>query len=257
MNHFDEFKSNFLEDLLQMKAHLGTKHWEKVLASFLLGERNKGFVFDLESTLFCFKRSFQVIQNLRTKNAKILFVNTNPKYAELVRQTAEAMNQAYMNNSWVGGSLTNWKQVSRSVLLFHSFEQKFQNRNETASKKLISVSNLRTYSLAKKKFEGLAPLVKNGNLCLPDFIFVINPYENQLLLQEAKKFQIPVMCFVDTSSKSENFQVVVENFGGNIHHKIDYILPGNSQSLEYMYFCLNLLVIEWKRGEALPHLIHD
>ena len=167
----------------------------------------------------------------------ILFVNTCSKYSELVKQTALKSNQSYINERWIGGTLTNWKQISESILLYNKFHIQFD--------KFLKIYNIQIpmYQKAKKRYEGLnRSKIKTESVYgnkkesqsflsseyIPDIIILTNPDQNTIVIQEAQLFKIPVIAFCDTNTKTTG---------------IDYIIPGNNKSIYFMYFCLNLITI--------------
>jgi small subunit ribosomal protein S2 len=134
------------------------------------------------------------------------------------------MNQSFMNEAWVGGSLTNWKQVSHSILGVQRLKTHFHE--------LVQTHSLPKYEHARKKFEGIRP----GEF--PDLLILTarNLSEHALLLREAKTYKIPVLCIGDDKFSR-----------ANTHEPIEYFLPGNTESVEFLYTYLNLVVICWTR----------
>jgi len=284
-----KYSNEIFQDLFQTKAHIGTTTWEKMMSPFLIGSRNDIFIFNLELTLVCLKQVLKVLENIRKKNGHILFVNTSSKYSELVKNTAGKLNQSYVNDRWVGGTLTNWKQVSESIFLFKKFSFQFEtflkiyniqipvyqkakkryeglniarragfadseqigrgeqalteqpqrscrlSKSEAARSPRIdslvdSISNVSIWPKANTNQQNTIPQYRSNSspAYLPDIIILINPDQNEILLQEAKTYQIPVIAFADSNTKNKN---------------INYIIPGNTKSISFMYFCLNLFTI--------------
>jgi len=259
-------KNNLFNDLMKTKAHLGTIKWTKIMSPFLFGYRNNISIFNMEHTIICLKQTLKILQNINKKNGHILFVNTSPKYSALVRITASNIKQSYINDRWIGGTLTNWKQVSESIFLFQKFAHQFDTFLKTNN---IQIAN---YIKAKKRYEGLrffksteldnsadlstviansdntsnvhiekeentnisaikktTPFVYTNKMSnLPDIIILTNPEKNMIVIQEAKKYQIPIIAFVDSNTNNEDIQ---------------YLIPGNNQSTAFMYFCFNLFTI--------------
>ena len=233
------FPSNLFNDLIKTKAHLGTMKWTKTMSPFLFGYRNKIAIFHLERIVISIKQALKVLYAIKQKKGHILFVNTAPKYTELVKITAFKTNQSYINDRWVGGMLTNWKQLSQSVFLFQKFAYQFDSFLEGNNIQIPS------YEKAKKRYEGLrsnVPFGKEFNrntslqAALPDIIILTNPEKNAIVIQEALKFQIPIIAFLDSNSKNENIQ---------------YLIPGNNQSISFMYFCFNLFAITLQRDKKI------
>ena len=282
LNHSIQGSEEFINDLIKTKAHLGCMKWSKFMSPFLFGFRNNISIFHLEETIICLKQTLKFLQSIKKKNGNILFVNTSPKYSILVKKVALLLNQSYINDRWIGGTLTNWKQLSQSIILFKKFMYQF---DFFLKKNNIQIT---TYIKAKKRYEGLVglhglvashpnqpihsnqtnhqlidgleivnrrsrsvdsldrsrnashlsipsiqePIIPNHAFNrishLPDVIIITNPEKNIIVIQEALKYQIPIIGFVDS------------NIG---HNNIQYFIPGNNQSTEFIYFCFNLFVI--------------
>jgi small subunit ribosomal protein S2 len=115
LNHSIQGSEEFINDLIRTKAHLGCMKWSKFMSPFLFGFRNNISIFHLEETIICLKQTLKFLQSIKKKNGNILFVNTSPKYSILVKKVALLLNQSYINDRWIGGTLTNWKQLSQSI----------------------------------------------------------------------------------------------------------------------------------------------
>jgi small subunit ribosomal protein S2 len=240
----DLISKNLLNDLIKTKVHLGTMKWTKTMSPYLFGYRNKIAIFNLERIVISIKQALKVLYGIKQKKGHILFVNTSPKYKELVQITASTTNQSYINDRWVGGMLTNWKQLSQSVFLFQKFVYQFDSFLQSNNIQIPS------YQKAKKRYEGLKQPSSYNNskmeiqlhkntikqVVLPDIIILTNPEKNAIVIQEAQKFQIPIIAFMDSNSKNENIQ---------------FLIPGNNQSISFMYFCFNLFTITLKRNKTI------
>ena len=244
------FQNNvsFFENFLVTKGHLGSQKWTKDMADSLVGIRHGMSVFDAEKTkIACsrvvnFLKTFQ--KNQSNSKLDILFVNTSEQYRHFIKKVAQISRQRYINEKWVGGTLTNWSQISQSYSLFGRFHLLFGN---FLKKRKI---HLPLYEKARRIYSGLLPRKtrkKNIHLNsqflslenmgeyqtvfsdgLPDIVFLINPEENQNVLHEANLLKIPVIALADSQTKIQG---------------IDYMIPGNVQSMEFVYWCLNLITI--------------
>ena len=260
------------KDLLKFKAHIGNTQWTKNISPFLFGYRNNICIINIELTILALKQSLKLLQIIKKKNGKILFVNTSLKYNELIKQTALCTQQSYINDRWVSGSLTNWKQISQSIYLFEKFSFQFEN---FMNKNNIQISR---FQKEKKRYEGLcnplgkltrakpceaSPYISVFQSCsdhalspkgstaenfrkphyIPDIIILTNPEENSIVIEEAKKFQIPIITFIDTN----NFKIQ------KIHrkHPIEYIIPVNNRSMLFMHFCFNLFAITLSKSVTM------
>ena len=129
-----------------------------------------------------------------------------------------------LQNQWVGGMLTNWKQVCESLRIYTKFKNKFET---FLNKHNIQFS---TYEKYKKKYFGLTPLANT----LPDLIIITNPEKNDILIQEAFLLKIPIIALVNTHTSS------------SLLTKIQYPIPGNNNSPYFIYFCMNLFLLAMK-----------
>nr|YP_001315128.1 ribosomal protein S2 [Chlorokybus atmophyticus]ABO15120.1 ribosomal protein S2 [Chlorokybus atmophyticus] len=149
----------------------------------------------------------------------ILFFNTNPEYNKIVRLAAKLTDQSYLNNKWLGGLLTNWKEINLSLGLFQKFEDLYKS---FLIRKNISFSR---YKKMKKSFEGISPLKKRPNL-----IIFLNPNQNEIPIREAFNLNIPIIALVDSNTPPR------------LLSQITYPIPGAQTSLPFIYFFLNLVV---------------
>ena len=251
---------SFFQKFLMTKGHLGSQKWTKDMTESFVGIRHGMSVFDGENTkiacsrVFNFLKTYQKRQG-RNKKLDILFVNTSEQYRHLVKMVARASHQRYINEKWVAGTLTNWSQISQSYSLFGRFDLFFGN---FLKKRKI---HLPLYEKTRRIYSGLLPrgtdpgfngnkkiqkfsesvmtdsLISDENLPssqtlftdgLPDILVVINPEENQNVVHEANLLKIPVIALADSQTKISG---------------IDYMIPGNIQSIEFVYWCLHLITI--------------
>ena len=164
------------------------------------------------------------------KKKRILIVNTNPEYANLIenfyRSTLHKnVSVCYCNEKWVGGFLTNWKQVCRSIQTYMAFSERFET---FISKNNINFPRYKKMSMSfqglKKQYLKKRPVFLNkADYNRPDLIFLINPNENRHVVEEAVSLNIPVVAITDSNT----------NLYG-----ISYPIPGNSNSIEFVHYCL-------------------
>ena len=153
------------------------------------------------------------------KKKSLLIVNTNKDCANFIEnfyQSTPLKNYpvSYCNERWVGGFLTNWKQVSKSVHTFMEFSERFEN---------FIVQNNINFPRYKKMKESFQGLKKEKSIKRPSLIFLINPNENRHVIEEALSLNIPVIAITDSNT----------NLDG-----ISFPIPGNSNSLEFVHYCL-------------------
>lgn len=222
------------------------KYWHPLMSDFLLGIRHKIAIFNPYSLQKNILQAFYVIALVLKNNGHILIINTNQDYSNLTRNLSiltlqnksnsetidkkfpniSTSNISYCSYKWVGGTLTNWKQISKSVLTFAKFSERCE--------KFLTKNNIDfpRYKKIKTYFQGL--LVKNHNnktslafYNRPDLIFLINPNENRNVILEANKLHIPVIAFVESNT----------NIKG-----ITYPIPVNIYSISIIYYCIKKII---------------
>jgi small subunit ribosomal protein S2 len=174
-----------MKELLQKKTYIGHNKWSTDIAPFTIGIRSEVTVLDVHYTEIYLSRMLLFIYNLVKHNGHILFISTDTNKANIesininniVQHIANTLGFSYCTRRWIGGTLTNWKQV-------------------------VKKSNINSKNYPTKN--GLSLTGK-----FPDLIIVLNPYENRLAIEEANKLQIPVIGLLDSDSKSLGIDYVV------------------------------------------------
>lgn len=237
---------DLLKLLSQEKAFLGqilgenkkTRTLHPTMNNFVLGNRKNIYIISSKHTLKNMIKSFYIILSVIKKNGHILIVNTNLDVSNLIsyfktKTKGFEKSFSYCNEKWVGGTLTNWKQISSSILTYISFSKKFG--------KYITKNNIHfpRYKKLKKDFQGFMHIShteetskgiiydKNPTLKKPDLLLVINPNENIEALCEAKNLDIPVIAFTDTDTDLA---------------LVTYPIPINSNSLPFIHYYLSWIL---------------
>ena len=218
----------FYKDYTKAKAHIAHKSLNIVSkkrshpysVSFLLGCKNKHVIINPLHTLEKFVKSLYIIAFFLKNKKTLLIVNTNPEYGNLIENFYRSnflinYSVCYCNEKWVGGFLTNWKQVQRSIQTFTAFSERFETFL------LQNNINFPRYKKMSMSFQGLK---KDDLKKRPDLIFLINPNENRHVVEEAVSLNIPVVAITDSNT----------NLLG-----ISYPIPGNSNSIEFVHYCLH------------------
>jgi len=243
-----------------------TNFWHPLMSDYFLGIRQNVSLFSTQQTLKCLLRAFHILALILRQKGRLLIVNTNPEFFRLCNNLTNLtllgkyktlshspfgdhqpsqkkdvflnpLNRpsnyrnlktplvSYVSYKWIGGTLTNWKQVSKSVLTFAKF-------SERCEKFLVKNGiDFPKYTRVKKCFQGLL-YKENQKMVLafsqkPDLIFLINPNENQGILNEAYRLHIPVIAFTESSTNPK---------------EISYPIPVNNYSIKFIYFCLKKII---------------
>ena len=201
-------------DLLDAGIHFGhkTSRWNPKMAPYIYGTRDNIHIIDLQQTVPLMQIALKKIYETVKNNGKVLFVSSKVQATELVAEYAEKCGQFYVNNRWLGGMLTNWTTISKSIKKIDNIEKILEDEelSSTYTKKEILDLNRKR----EKLLRSLAGIRKIGGR--PDLIVVIVTNKEHLAISEAVKLSIPVVAVVDSNSDPDN---------------IDYPIPGNDDAI--------------------------
>jgi small subunit ribosomal protein S2 len=202
-----------MKELLEAGVHFGhqTKRWNPKMKEFIFGERNGIYIIDLQKTLKMFKEASKFVQDLATQGRIILFVGTKRQAQDAIAEEAGRCGMFYVNQRWLGGLLTNWVTVQKSVKRLKELdEMATDGRYELLPKKEVI-----KLERERKHLQANLAGIKNMSR-LPDAIFVIDSNKEQIAVREARKLGIPVVAVVDTNCDPS---------------EVDYVIPGNDDAL--------------------------
>jgi small subunit ribosomal protein S2 len=202
-----------MKELLEAGVHFGhqTKRWNPKMKEYIFGERNGIYIIDLQKTLKMFKEASKFVADLTAEGKTILFVGTKRQAQDAISEEAGRAGSFYINQRWLGGLLTNWVTVQKSVKRLKELdEMATDGRYELLPKKeVIKLERERKHLQAN--LAGIKNLSK-----LPDAVFVIDSNKEQIAVREARKLGIPVVAVVDTNCDPT---------------EVDYVIPGNDDAL--------------------------
>jgi small subunit ribosomal protein S2 len=202
-----------MKELLEAGVHFGhqTKRWNPKMKEYIFGERNGIYIIDLQKTLKMFKEASKFVQDLAADGRIILFVGTKRQAQDAIAEEATRCGGYYINQRWLGGLLTNWVTVQKSVKRLKELdEMATDGRYELLPKKeVIKLERERKHLQAN--LAGIKNMTR-----LPDAVFVIDSNKEQIAVREARKLGIPVVAVVDTNCDPT---------------EVDYIIPGNDDAL--------------------------
>ena len=203
-----------IADLLDAGVHFGhrTSRWNPKMAPYIYGVRDNIHVIDLRQTAALMKIALNVIKETAKRNGKILFVSTKIQARDIVAECAEKCGQHYINERWLGGMLTNWGTISRSIKKMESMEQILENQEEAETytkKEILDITRKKDKLL--KALGGIRSI--NGK---PDLIIIIDTNKEHLAIAEAVKLNIPIAAIVDSNSNPDH---------------ITYPVPGNDDAI--------------------------
>ena len=202
-----------MKELLEAGVHFGhqTKRWNPRMKEYIFGERNGIYIIDLQKTLKMFKEASKFVQDLAADGRIILFVGTKRQAQDAIAEEAQRCSMYYVNQRWLGGLLTNWITVQKSVKRLKELdEMATDGRYDLLPKKEVI-----KLERERKHLEANLAGIKNMTR-LPDAIFVIDSNKEQIAVRESRKLGIPVVAVVDTNCDPS---------------EVDYVIPGNDDAL--------------------------
>jgi small subunit ribosomal protein S2 len=202
-----------MKDLLEAGVHFGhqTKRWNPKMKEFIFGERNGIYILDLGKTVKLFREAEEFVSNLAADGRTILFVGTKRQAQDVIAEEAQRCGMFYVNERWLGGLLTNFATIQRSLGRLRDLEtMATDGRYDTLSKKEIARNEKERRKL-QKNLEGI-----RGMSRLPDAVFVVDTKKEKIAVDEARKLKIPVLGIVDTNCDPD---------------EVDFVIPGNDDAL--------------------------
>ena len=202
-----------LKDLLEAGVHFGhqTKRWNPKMKAYIFGERNGIYIIDLAKTARLFREAEQFATNLAAEGKTVLFVGTKRQAQDAIAEEAQRCQMFFVNQRWLGGLLTNFTTIQRSLARLRDLEaMETDGRYETLSKKEIAQLEKEKRKL-QKNLEGIRNMAR-----LPDALFVVDTRKEKIAVDEARKLKIPVIGVVDTNCDPD---------------EVDYVIPGNDDAL--------------------------
>lgn len=204
-----------MKELLEAGVHFGhqVRRWNPKMKEYIFGERNGIYIIDLQKTQKMFRDALQYVTNMvaEDRGKTVLFVGTKRQAQDAVREEAERAGQYYVNQRWLGGLLTNFQTVQKSIKRLKDLEaMQTDGRYEKLTKKERIKLDRERLSL-DKTLSGIKSMNR-----LPDSVFVIDVRKEEIAVAEANKLGIPVIAVVDTNCSPEG---------------VDYVIPGNDDAL--------------------------
>ena len=225
-----------MRQMIEAGIHFGhsTRRWNPRMDDYIYGERNKIHILDLQQTMPMLHQALKALNEKAEKGGRILFVGTKRAAAEQIAETARTCGQYYVNHRWLGGMMTNWTTISKSIKRLHELEKRIDSDeiNQLTKKEVLRLTRERD------KLElTLGGIKEMGGL--PDILFVIDTNKESIAIEEANRLKIPVVAVVDSNARPDG---------------VDYIIPGNDDAMRAIAFYCKLAqaaVLEGLRAELV------
>ena len=202
-----------MKDLLEAGVHFGhqTKRWNPKMKEYIFGERNGIYILDLGKTVKLFKEAEDFVTGLAAEGKTLLFVGTKRQAQDVIAEEAARSGMYYVNERWLGGLLTNFNTIQRSLARLRDLESMITDgRYDTLSKKEVARLEKERRKL-EKNLEGI-----RGMSRLPDAVFIVDTRKEKIAVDEARKLKIPIIGIIDTNCDPD---------------EVDFRIPGNDDAL--------------------------
>ncbi len=228
-----------MKQLLEAGVHFGhqTRRWNPKMAEYIFTERNGIYIIDLQKTVRKIEEAYNFLREVSEEGKDVLFVGTKKQAQESVEAEAKRAGMFYVNQRWLGGTLTNFKTISKSINRLHELEKMEEDGIfDVLPKK--EVIKLRAEGERLEKFLGG---IKNMTK-LPGALFIVDPRKEKNAIAEAKILGIPVVSIVDTNCDPD---------------EIDFVIPGNDDAIRAVKLLTGKMadaIIEGRQGEQFEDI---
>ena len=202
-----------MKNLLESGVHFGhqVKRWDPRMKKYIFAERNGIHIIDLQKTIAAIKDSYEAVRKITAAGKSVLFVGTKKQAQQAIQKEAERCGMFYVNNRWLGGMLTNFSTIKKSLLRLKKIEKmEIDGTFDNLTKKEVS-SLQKEKSKLEKNLGGIKEMKE-----LPGAIFIIDTHKEQIAVAEARRMGIPIIAVVDTNCNPD---------------AITYPIPGNDDAI--------------------------
>jgi len=223
-----------MKQLLEAGVHFGhqTRRWNPKMKKYIFTERNGIYIIDLQKTVRKIDEAYNYVRDLASDGGNILFVGTKKQAQEAMREEADRIGMYYVNQRWLGGTLTNFETIQKRVAKLKKLEQmEVDGTFEVLPKKEVNLLKKEQAKL-EKFLSGIKEMKQ-----IPDAMFIVDPRKERIAVAEARKLNIPIIAMCDTNCDPD---------------EIDYVIPSNDDAIRAVKLITARLadaVIEGRQGE--------
>lgn len=203
-----------MKQLLESGVHFGhqTRRWNPKMAKYIFGQRNGIYIIDLKKTVRLLKEACRFVRDVSAQGGTVLFVGTKKQAQDTVKEEAKRCHMYYVNNRWLGGMLTNYKTICKSIQKMKDFEAQLRDETtQTTRTKKERLLMSKQKDKLEKNLSGIREMER-----LPGAIFITDTRKDRIAVLEARRLGIPVVAIVDTNCDPDD---------------IDYVIPGNDDAI--------------------------
>ena len=224
-----------MKQLLEAGVHFGhqTRRWNPKMAPYIYTERNGIYIIDLQKSVGKVDEAYNAVSDIAANGGTILFVGTKKKAQDAIKTEAERCGMFYVNERWLGGMLTNFKNIQSRIARLKAIETMAEDGTFDVLPKKEVIEIKKEWDKLEKNLGGIKEMKK-----LPDAIFIVDPKKERICVQEAHTLGIPLIGIADTNCDPE---------------ELDYVIPGNDDAIRAVKLIVAKMadaVIEANQGEA-------
>ena len=224
--------------LLEAGVHFGhqTKRWNPKMKEYIFTARDDIYIIDLQKTARKIEEAYAALKEIAANGGKVLFVGTRKQASEAVKEEALRSNSYYVNERWLGGTLTNFKTIRRRVKRLEQIEKMEKDGTFELIPKKEVVHIKKEYDKLNKLLAGIRDMYK-----LPQAMFIVDPSKEEIAIREARKLNIPVFGVVDTNCDPD---------------MVDYVIPGNDDAIRAVKLIVGVMnnaIIEANGGKIVDY----
>ena len=232
-----------MKQLLEAGVHFGhhTRRWNPKMKEYIFNSRNGVYIIDLQKTADKIEEAYaKMVEIVRNNNAKVLFVGTRKQIQDIIREEAIRAGQYYVDKRWLGGTMTNFKTVRKSIAKLYRIEE--MEKDGTFEK--LTKKEVAGYKKEQAKLEGFFSGIKEMQQ-LPGALFVVDPKTEHNAVAEARKLGIPVFGLVDTNCDPDD---------------VDYVIPANDDGVRAVRLIVGVManaVLEGNGVAVEPYVLPE
>ena len=224
--------------LLEAGVHFGhqTKRWNPKMKEYIFTARDDIYIIDLQKTAKKIEEAYAALKEIAANGGKVLFVGTRKQASEAVKEEALRSNSYYVNERWLGGTLTNFKTIRRRVKRLEQIEKMEKDGTFELLPKKEVVHIKKEYAKLNKLLGGIRDMYK-----LPQAMFIVDPSKEEIAIREARKLNIPVFGIVDTNCDPD---------------MVDYVIPGNDDAIRAVKLIVGVMnnaIVEANGGKIVDY----
>ena len=228
-----------MKQLLESGVHFGhqTNRWDPKMKPYIYGARSGIYIIDLQKTLVRFQEAEKVVRDMARVGKKILFVATKKQAQELIAEEATRCGMYYINQRWLGGTLTNFTTIRKSIARLHELEKMDEENQFDLLHKKEALRMRREIDKLNKFFRGIKNMKD-----LPDALFIVDTRKEKIALAEGKKLGIKIIAMVDTNSNPDD---------------VDYPIPANDDAMRSIKLFASRLADICLEGQEMNRIIQE